>query len=40
LLAESSLYPNEVAAIISYIPQLEEDDEEEMAPGEFIFVLD
>lgn len=37
-------YPNEVAALVSFVPQIgspcEDGDDEEMAPGEFIFLLD
>ena len=39
-MAESTSHPDEIAAVVSYIPQLDEDDQDEMAPGEFIFVLD
>ena len=40
MLGLSEQHPDKVAAVISYIPQLSEDDQDEMAPGEFIFVLD
>ena len=50
MLRESDKYPDEVAAMISFIPganketeeekKSESDDEEELAPGEFIFLVD
>jgi len=50
-LRESDKYPDEVAAMISYIPTSKkesteeekkesDEDEEELAPGEFIFLVD
>ena len=50
ILQQSDKYPDEVAALVSFIPKMtpthdedtkeDSDEDEEMAPGEFIFVLD
>ena len=37
-MGESDKYPDKLAALVSFIPQVE--DKNEMAPAEFIFVLD
>jgi len=40
ILSESENHPNKLACVASYIPIINVEDQDEMAPGEFIFVLD